>query len=106
MIIAKQCIKPIILESKETKQSGIYLFERTDEDGITYFYCGQAVNIYNRVVNHWNGYTQRIDISLRKRKFYSVMNPHGWKFEILEYCSESELNEREKLFYNAKFEYW
>ena len=66
LIIAKKSIAPIITENAQTKQPGIYLFERTDENGVTFFYCGQAKNIFQRIVSHWNGY-QLIDISIRKR---------------------------------------
>ena len=95
LIIAKKSITPIITENAQTKQPGIYLFERTDENGVTFFYCGQAKNIFQRIVSHWNGY-QRIDISIRKRKFKSEENPHGWSFCILEYCPVEKLDEREQ----------
>ena len=95
LIIAKKSIAPIITESIQTKQPGIYLFERTDENGVTFFYCGQAKNIFQRIVSHWNGY-QHIDISIRKRKFKSDENPHGWEFCILEYCHAEKLDEREQ----------
>ena len=95
LIIAKKSIAPIITENAQTKQPGIYLFERTDEKGVTFFYCGQAKNIFQRIVSHWNGY-QRIDISMRKRKFKSDENPHGWSFCILEYCPIEKLDEREQ----------
>lgn len=95
IIIAKKSIAPIITESIQTKQPGIYLFERTDENGVTFFYCGQAKNIFQRIVSHWNGY-QHIDISMRKRKFKSDENPHGWAFCILEYCPVDKLDEREQ----------
>lgn len=94
-IIAKKMIAPIIKETPQTRKSGIYLYERTDEKGITYFYCGLAVNLFNRQISHWNGY-QRIDISMRKRGFYSAENPYGWKFSILEYCDKDKLDEREQ----------
>lgn len=96
-IIARNFIKPIIKENQQTKQSGIYLFERTDEKGITFFYCGQAVNIFNRIMSHATGY-QRIDKSMRKRKFKSAANPHGWEFKILEYCTKDELDEKEQFY--------
>lgn len=97
VIIAKKMIYPIIQETSETVRAGIYLFERTDENGITFFYCGQARNIYNRIISHWNGY-QRIDISMRNRKFKSKENPYGWSFKILEYCDESILDDREQYY--------
>lgn len=94
-IKAKKSIEPIIKENKQTKQSGIYLYERTDEFGITYFYCGKAKNIFERQIGHWQQYASRLDKSLHTRGFYSENNPHGWKFSVLEYCDESKLNERE-----------
>lgn len=96
-IIAAKQLAPIIKENKETKQSGIYLFERTDENGITFFYCGQAKNVFNRILSHWMGF-QHIDISMRKRGFKSEENPYGWEFTILEYCDESELDEKENMY--------
>ena len=93
-IIATKAVAPIIKENAQTKQSGIYLFERTDENGITFFYCGQAKNIFNRIVSHWMGF-QHIDVSMRSRGFKSEENPYGWEFTILEYCDESELDEKE-----------
>ena len=96
-IIATKAVAPIIKENAETKQSGIYLFERTDENGITFFYCGQAKNIFNRIVSHWMGF-QHIDVSMRTRGFKSEENPYGWEFTILEYCNESELDEKENAY--------
>lgn len=96
-IIATQQIKPIIKENAKTKQSGIYIFERVDECGIAYFYVGQAVNIFNRIVSHWNGY-QRIDISMRKRGFYSKDNLYGWQFKILTFCDKKQLDEKEQYY--------
>lgn len=101
-IIAEKAINPIIQRSSQTERSGIYLYERTDECGITYFYIGQAINIYERQIGHWNGYEQRLDFSLRKRKFYSPENVYGWKFAILEYCPKELLDEREN-FYILKY---
>lgn len=94
-IVAKKMLKPIIQENEQTKKSGIYLYERTDEKGITYFYIGLAVNIFNRQISHWNGF-QRIDISMRKRGFKSELNPYGWTFKILEFCAKENLNDREQ----------
>lgn len=92
-IIAQKKLQPII-SSNET-HSGIYLYLRNDEQGINYFYCGLAKNLFQRQVSHLNGF-QRIDISIRKRGFYNEQNPYGWKFKILEYCEEEKLEEREQ----------
>lgn len=92
-----KALSPIIRKTEQTTKSGIYLYERTDEKGISFFYCGQAKDIFSRQVSHWNGY-EHIDISMRKRKFKSSKNPYGWTFKILEYCPFDKLDEREQYY--------
>lgn len=65
-------------------KSGIYFLTRTDEDGINYFYIGQAKHILTRLAQHLVGY-QHIDLSLKKRGLYSNKNPYGWKIGFLHY---------------------
>lgn len=65
-------------------KSGIYFLTRTDEDGINYFYIGQAKHILTRLAQHMVGY-QHIDLSLKKRGLYSNKNPYGWKIGFLHY---------------------
>ena len=77
-------------------QSGIYFLTRTDENGIRYAYIGQAVKILQRLCSHLTGY-QHIDLSLRKRGFYSEENPHGWRIGFLHFDKES-LDEREQYY--------
>lgn len=67
-----------------TDKSGIYFLTRTDEDGISYFYIGQAVHILSRLCSHLTGY-QHIDLSIKKRGFYSDDNPYGWKINFIYY---------------------
>lgn len=103
-IIAEKSIAPIIKRNSQTTKSGIYIYERTDERGIRYFYVGQAVNIFERQIGHWNGWQQRIDVSLKKRKFKNENNPYGWTFRILEYCDREELNDREIFYIEANMQ--
>lgn len=70
--------------SSLTDKSGIYFLTRVDENGINYFYIGQAKRILSRLANHLVGY-QHIDFSLKKRGFYSEDNPYGWKVNAKEY---------------------
>lgn len=98
---AIKAISPIITLTMETSQSGIYLYKRTDEQGITWFYVGQAKNIFQRQVSHWMGFRQHLDFSIRKRGFKSDANPYGWQFEILVYCPKENLNEREQFYIMA-----
>lgn len=65
-------------------KSGIYFLTRTDEDGINYFYIGQAKRITQRLCSHMVGF-QHIDLSLKKRGLYSNKNPYGWKIGFLHY---------------------
>lgn len=103
-IIAEKSIASIIKRNSQTTKSGIYIYERTDERGIRYFYVGQAVNIFERQIGHWNGWQQRIDVSIKKRKFKNENNPYGWTFRILEYCNREELNERESFYIEANMQ--
>ena len=64
--------------------SGIYFLTRTDENEISYFYIGQAVHIIQRMCSHLTGY-QHIDLSIKKRGFYSEENPFGWKINFIHY---------------------
>lgn len=64
-------------------KSGIYFYTRVDDDG-KYCYIGKAVNLMRRSCSHLQGY-QRIDLSLRKRGFYSKENESGWHLNFLSY---------------------
>jgi hypothetical protein len=75
-------------------RSGIYFLTRTDENDISYFYIGQAVNIIQRMCGHLTGY-QHIDLSIKKRGFYSEENPYGWKLNFINY-PKSDLDKMEQ----------
>lgn len=77
----KQLLK---LNPKLNNDSGIYFLTRTDENGIGYFYIGQAKHIISRLCGHMNGF-QHIDLSIKKRKFWSEDNPYGWKVNAINY---------------------
>lgn len=66
---------------------GIYFLLRKDENDINYFYIGQAVNLLSRMVSHCMNY-QHIDLSLRKRGWFSKDNPYGWELHIMHYPKE------------------
>lgn len=76
------------------EQSGIYFLTRTDENNINYFYIGQSVNCLDRMCSHLTGY-QHIDLSLKKRGFYTTDNPFGWKLNVI-YYPQSKLDKMEK----------
>lgn len=74
--------------------SGIYVFTR-EENGFKYAYVGQAKHILSRIVQHFMGYIEHIDLSLKKHGVYSEENPCGWNIAAWEY-PEEELDEREQ----------
>lgn len=80
------------------EQSGIYIFARNDsETGLRFAYVGQAKNMIQRLVEHCLCHDHsHIDLSLKKRKFYSDATPDGWKVAFVEYCDENQMNERER----------
>ena len=75
------------------RESGIYVFYRTDEAGIRRAYCGQAVNLLERCASHLAEY-DHIALSLKKHGFYSADNNFGWKLTF-ETCSKEELDKNE-----------
>ena len=82
------------VNSKLDDESGIYFLTRVDEDGINYFYIGQALHICQRLCSHMVGF-QHIDLSLKKRGLYSSENPYGWKVNFIHYRPH-ELDEKEQ----------
>ena len=80
----KNRIKLLKLNPKLDDRSGIYFLTRVDENGIRYFYIGQAVRILQRMCSHMVGY-QHIDLSIKKRGLYSENNPYGWQVNFLHY---------------------
>lgn len=75
-------------------KSGIYFLLRTDENGIRYFYIGQAKHLLSRMCSHMTGF-QHIDLSLKKRGWYSTENPFGWELHFMHY-PENELDKWEQ----------
>lgn len=84
----------LAINPKLDDESGIYFLTRSDENGIQYFYIGQAKHILTRLAQHLVGY-QHIDISLKKRGFYSAENPYGWKVNAL-HCPVTMLDKEEQ----------
>lgn len=83
-IEAKNKKRLLEINPKLDEKPGIYFLTRVDEDGINYFYIGQARKILTRLAQHLVGY-QHIDLSIKKRNFYSESNPYGWKINFLHY---------------------
>lgn len=89
---------------KAVHRSGIYVFHRVNEQGFKFAYIGLATkSLLSRLADHLEGYSQHIDLSIRKYGLYDeIKNPYGYKIDILCYCPESECNEKEQ-YYIKKF---
>ena len=85
MAIQKKNEKILLsVNPKLNNGSGIYFLTRSDENGINYFYIGQSLNCRQRMLSHMVGY-QHIDLSIKKRGWYSAENPYGWKVGMINY---------------------
>ena len=93
-IEAKNKKRLLVVNPNLNDRSGIYFLTRTDEEGISYFYIGQAKHILTRLAQHLVGY-QHIDLSLKKRKLYSEDNHYGWKVNAINYPA-NKLDEMER----------
>lgn len=81
-------------------KSGIYVFIREDESGLRFAYVGQAKKVLTRLAQHLMGYKahnpSHIDLSLKKRGFYSKEDrPYGWEVFAF-YCDENDLDNKER----------
>lgn len=83
--------------------SGIYIFYRTDEQGINYAYVGQAKHLLKRCAQHLLGY-QHIDLSIKKHGLKSEKNPYGYSLRVEE-CDEDMLDEEERNYINLYIKY-
>lgn len=72
---------------KADHRSGIYFYTREDEQG-KHIYIGKAKDLWERSISHIIGYQQHIDISIKKRGFYSDKNKSGWKLNVMLYPEE------------------
>ena len=96
-MIEKENMKRLLkVNPKLNGKPGIYFLLRTDENGFKYAYIGQArKSILQRLASHLVGFSQHIDLSLRKHKLYSEDNPYGWRVEFLNFPPRM-LDEKEK----------
>ena len=96
-MIEKENMKRLLkVNPKLNGKPGIYFLLRTDENGFKFAYIGQArKSILQRLASHLVGFSQHIDLSLRKHKLYSEDNPYGWRVEFLNFPPRM-LDEKEK----------
>ena len=100
--IKKQNEEKILRLCPDAKQeSGIYLFYRINEQNFRFAYIGQASknNLLSRLADHLSGYSQHIDLSIRKYGLYDEeKNPYGYKIMVLCYCPSEECDEKEQYY--------
>lgn len=84
---------------KATHTSGIYIFHRYQDD-FRFAYIGQATkSLLSRLADHLNGYSQHIDLSIRKWGLYDeYKNPNGYRVDILCYCMPKECDDKEQYY--------
>lgn len=73
---------------------GIYVYYRQDGDYCKW-YCGQAKDIIERTISHTMGYSQHIDLSLKKYGFAADGKEDGWNFYFYN-CDIMHLDEEEQ----------
>lgn len=80
-------------------KSGIYFYtrEKLEEGGGFACYIGKSVDVAERCISHQTSWVQRIDKSLKSRKYYSKYNLNGWKLNVL-YFPEHLLDEKERYY--------
>lgn len=81
----------LAVNPKLDDKSGIYILCRTE----VHAYVGQSVGILTRLAQHLAGYSQHIDLSLKKHKLYSPDNPYGYRVDFI-HCDKSELDDKER----------
>ena len=83
--------KLLAVNPKLDNGSGIYILWRTE----VHAYVGQSVGLLTRLAQHLAGYSQHIDLSLKKHKLYSSDNPYGYRVDFI-HCDKSELDDKER----------
>lgn len=81
----------LAVNPKIDDKSGIYILWRTE----IHAYVGQSVGLLTRLAQHLAGYSQHIDLSLKKHKLYSSDNPYGYRVDFI-HCDKSELDDKER----------
>lgn len=82
-------------------KSGIYFYtrEKLEEGGGFACYIGKSIDVAERCISHQTSWVQRIDKSLKSRKYYGKYNLNGWKLNVL-YFPEHLLDEKERYYIN------
>ena len=86
--------------SNYDKKSGIYLWDRTNEDGKYCWYVGQAKNLLRRTAQHIVDGKSHLDKSIKAHGLSNdhVLNPEKWGIEILQKCEIADLDKLEQYY--------
>ena len=106
-IIAKQrrgiaiALKQFPWLKEYDKKSGIYLWERYNEEGKYCWYIGKAKNILRRTAQHIMDGESHLDKSIKKHGMTNdtVEKPNSWSIEIRG-CEIADLDEFESFYIN------
>lgn len=100
-----ECLSVIFLTSREMinlskkKVSGIYKIEHMESNKV---YIGQSTNIYKRWSDHKYQLNNNMHHGDYLQRSWNKYGSDSFRFDILEECKKSELNEKEE-FYIAKY---
>lgn len=86
-------------EYRKYNNSGIYLIavQKKPEDEPIIVYVGKSKNMYTRVRQHIRAILEDVPKERKYQILHNVfVNHYKVKFDVLEYCDESELTNREK----------
>ncbi len=76
-----------------TKESGIYLWYRYDENDTYCWYVGKAKNLLQRTAQHIVNHDSHLDNSIHKHGFFDgEKNKNGWVLQIMGYYRETKLD--------------
>ena len=80
------------------KRSGIYLWERYNEEGKYCWYVGKAKNILRRTAQHIVDGQSHLDKSIKKHGLTNdtVEKPNSWSVDLLMLCEEKDLDRLEQ----------
>ncbi len=79
------------------KISGIYIWERYNEDGVYCWYIGKAKNLLHRTAQHIMDGQSHLDKSIKKHGLFDrEKNPKGWSVLVVTICNELELDKLEQ----------
>lgn len=80
------------------KKSGIYIWERYNEDGVYCWYIGKAKNLLHRTAQHIIDGQSHLDKSIKKHGLTNnpIENPSNWCVQILRVWDVEYLDEAER----------